>query len=96
MSYNYWIWDLLKRLDRKTAEVTFNPHLFDRSEYWNLELGKIEEAVRCGKVLASKCAKPGKICFRLYFSKKNVTYVVIALFHDDFIEVMTVWPKTGR
>ncbi len=83
-------------MNRKEAAVTFDLRLFDRSEYWNLELGKIEETVRCGKIFAEKCEKPGKLCFSRYFGKENVTYVVIALFHQNFIEVKTVWPRKGR
>ena len=43
-----WIGELTKKLDRRKAEITFDPHLFDRKEYWNLDLDKIEETVRTG------------------------------------------------
>ena len=91
-----WIEDLIKRLNRKKAKITFDPHLFDRKEYWNLDLDKIEETVRTGKIFEKKCEKPNKICFKRYFGKENITYTVIVRYHNDFIEVKTVWPKKGR
>ncbi len=96
MSYNYWIEDLLERVDRKQAEITFDPHLFDSTEHWNLELTKVEETVRAGKVFPSKSEAPGKLCFSRYFGKENLTYNVITIFHQNFIEVRTVWPRKGR
>lgn len=91
-----WIEDLVKKLNRKNAEITFDPHLFDRKEYWNLDLGKIEETVRTGKIFEKKCEKPNKICLKRYFGKENLTYTVIVRYHKNFIEVKTVWPKKGR
>ena len=91
-----WIEALMKELDRKKSEITFDPHVFDRKEYWNLEFDKIEETVRTGKIFESKCESPNKICFKRYYGKENVTYTVIARYHNDFIEVKTAWPKKGR
>ncbi len=91
-----WKEILAKNIGRKKAEITFDPHLFDRKEYWNLELDKIEETVRTGKIFDDKCEKPNKLCFRRYFGKENITYTVIVRYHDNFIEVKTAWPKKGR
>ena len=91
-----WREELAKQLDRKKAEITFDPHLFDRKEYWNLELDKIEETVRTGKIFDDKCEKPNKLCFKRYFGKKNTTYIVIVRYYNSFIEVKTAWPKKGR
>jgi len=91
-----WIEELMKKLDRKKAEITFDPHVFDRKEYWNLNLDKIEETVRTGKVFDNKCETPNKICFKRYYGKENITYTVIARYHNNFIEVKTAWPKKGR
>ncbi|MBU2639785.1 MAG: hypothetical protein KKG75_03725 [Nanoarchaeota archaeon] len=91
-----WIEDLEKQLNRKKAEITFDPHLFDRKKYWNLDLDKIEETVRTGKVFENKCEKPNKICFKRYFGKENITYIIIVRYHKNFIEVKTVWPTKGR
>jgi len=91
-----WIEGLMRQLNRKKAKITFDPHLFDRSEYWKLDLDKIEETVRTGNVFESKCAKPNKIYFKRYFGKENQTYTVIARYHKNFIEVKTAWPKKGR
>ena len=91
-----WIEELMSQLDRRKVEITFDPHLFDRADYWNLDLDKIEETVRTGTVFASKCTKPNKICFKRYFGKENLTYVIIVRYHKNFIEVKTAWPKKGR
>jgi hypothetical protein len=58
-----WKEELNKNLGRRKAEITFDPHLFDRKEYWNLELDKIEETVRGGKIFDEKCEQPNKLCF---------------------------------
>ncbi|MBI2667237.1 hypothetical protein HYX17_00530 [Candidatus Woesearchaeota archaeon] len=91
-----WIKLLEKRLDRKKAEITFDPHLFDRKEYWNLDLDRIEETARSGKVSENKCEKPNKLCLKRYFGKENITYTIIVRYHKNFIEVKTAWPKKGR
>jgi len=91
-----WIDDLTERLDRKRSEITFDPHLFDRKEYWNLDLTKVEETVKTGKIFYKKCEEPNKICFKRYFGKENVTYMVIVRYHENFIEVKTAWPQKGR
>lgn len=70
--------------------------IFDRKEYWNLDLDKIEEAVRTGKIFEKKCEMPNKICFKRYFGKENITYAVIVRYHKNFIEVKTAWSKKGR
>jgi len=91
-----WIQELTRKLDRRKAYITFDPHLFDRKEYWNLDLGKIEETVRTGRIFESKCEEPNKICFKRHFGKENATYTIIARYHNNFIEVKTAWPKKGR
>lgn len=91
-----WIRDIIQRLNRKRAQITFDPHLFDRVDYLDIELGKVEETVRTGKVFERKCEKPNKVCFKRYFGKENITYTIIVRYHENFIEVKTVWPKKGR
>ena len=91
-----WLQEALEKVDRKKAEITFNQHLFDRQGYWNLDLDKIEETVRTGKVLEKKCELPNKICFQKHFGKENITYIVIVRYYRNFIEVKTAWPKKGR
>lgn len=95
-NYNYWIEGLLAGFDRKAVEVTFAPHALDRKEYYNLDLDKVEEAVRAGRVKLDKCKEPDKLCFEMYFGKENMTYCVIAVFHNEFIEVKTIWQRKGR
>lgn len=91
-----WISDLTERLNRKKAEISFDQHLFDKKEYWNLDLDKVEETIRGGKIFEGKCKRFNKICFKRYFGKENITYTVIAVYHKNFIEVKTAWPKKGR
>ena len=88
--------ELAKRLNRKNVKITFSSHVFDRKEYWSLDLDKIEETVRTGKIFHNKCGMPNKICFQRYFGKENITYIVIVRYHNNFIEVKTAWPKKGR
>ena len=91
-----WIGELLAKLDRKAAEITFDPHAFDRKGYYNLDFDKVEEAVRTGKIKTEKCKELEKVCFERYFGKENLTYCVITIFHQEFIEVKTVWSRNGR
>ena len=91
-----WKKELMETLDRRKTEITFDPHLFDRKEYWNLDLNKVDETVRTGKVHDTKCEEPNKLCFAKYYGKENITYTVIARYHQDFIEVKTAWLKKGR
>ena len=65
-----WVEEVIKSLNRRHAEVTFDPHVFERKEYWNIDLDKIEETVRTGRIFENKCEKPNKICFARYFGKK--------------------------
>lgn len=91
-----WTEELEIGLDRKKAEITFDPHLFDRKEYWDLDLDKIEETVRTGKIFIEKCEEPNKLCLKRYFGKENITYTIIVRYHKNFIEVKTAWPTKGR
>lgn len=91
-----WFFELTEKLNRKKAAITFDPHLFDRQEYRNFDLDKIEETVRGGAVFEEKCEMPNKLCFQRYFGKDNLTYIVIVRYHQNFIEVKTAWLKKGR
>ena len=91
-----WIEGLVRRLNRKKAEITFDPHLFDRKEYWSLDIDKVEEAIRTGKIFEEKCELPNKLCIKRYFGKENITYTIIVRYHKNFIEVKTVWPTKGK
>lgn len=83
-------------LERKTAEITFDPHVFTRQWERHFDLGFVEETVRTGIIVEEKSCLPQKICFQKYHGKERQTYVVIALMHQDFIEVKTVWLTLGR
>ncbi|MBI2143671.1 hypothetical protein HYU17_00775 [Candidatus Woesearchaeota archaeon] len=66
-----WIEELLAKLNRKTAEITFDPHAFDRKEYYNLDFDKVEEAFRTGKIKTEKCKAPEKVCFERISERKT-------------------------
>ncbi len=91
-----WVEELEGKIDRRNAKITFNPHLFDRKDYWNLDLDKVEETVKTGRIFHEKCEEPNKICFKRYFGKENTTYTVIVRYHKELIEVKTIWPTKGR
>ena len=95
-SIKMWIEEWCSKVNRKTALIWFHPHIIDRSTYWQLEKEKIKQTVRDGKIVIDKCEEPNKICFAMYFGKENISYCVITRFHDEFIEVITAWPKIGR
>lgn len=83
-------------LNREIAEITFDPHVFIRQLERNFDLDFVEETIRTGDVEQEKSSPPGKICFKKYHGKERQTYYVIAFFHQEFIEVKTVWLTTGR
>ncbi len=91
-----WVDDLLKRISRKYVPITFDPHLIMRETHRNLNLDRIEETIRFGRIDYSRCEEPGKICFVRYFGKENTTYTVIANIKANFMEVKTSWKKKGR
>ncbi|HLC71159.1 MAG TPA: DUF4258 domain-containing protein [Candidatus Nanoarchaeia archaeon] len=82
--------------DRKTGEITFDPHVFTRQIDRNFDIDFVEETVRTGDVVEEKSSPPEKVCFRKYHGKERRTYYVITLFHSDFIEVKTVWLEQGH
>ncbi len=88
--------EITRKLDRTKAEITFDPHVFDRKDCRNLDLDKIEETARTGKIFEEKCEEPNKICFKRYYGKENVTYTIIVRYHNEFIEVKTAWTNKGR
>jgi len=91
-----WTEELLNGLNRRKARVTFDPHALDRAEYWNLDLEKVDDTVRTGSVVRGKSEKPNKLCFKKYYGKENITYIVMVRYYIYLIEVKTVWPKQGR
>src|SRR3989344_1626900 len=84
--YNSYINYILSGLDRKKAEIRYDPHALKRKDYWKLDLNKIREAIQEGKILQDKCEKPNKICFTRYYGKENITYVIIVRYHKEYIE----------
>jgi len=84
------------QLNRKEVEITFDPHLFHRVDYRNLDFDLVEETIRKGNVYPYKCEIPNKICFKKYFGKINQTYTVIVRYNNEFIEVKTAWNSNGK
>ena len=91
-----WIERLIKSLDRKKAKISFDSHALDRIGYWNLDFEKVKETVRVGSILMNKCERPNKVCFRNYFGKENLTYIIVVRYCKDFIRVKTIWSRKGR
>lgn len=87
---------MMERPDRKTAEITFDPHLLTRGLERDFDIDFVEETVRTGDIVEEKCESPGKVCFRKYHGKQRQTYTIIVLYHQDFIEVKTAWLTKGR
>lgn len=91
-----WKKEICKIQDRTKTDITFDPHVFDKTEYLNLDLDKVEETVRTGTIYEEKCEEPNKLCFKRFFGKENIMYTVIVRYHLDFIEVKTVWSSKGK
>ena len=83
-------------IDRRTAEITYDPHVFTRQVERNFDLDFVEETVRTGTFFPEKSELPAKACYQKYHGKEKVTYFVIALLRQNFIEVKTVWLSKGR
>jgi hypothetical protein len=93
ISYN-WINLLLLR--RKVISITYSAHAIERNEFWNLNLDKVEKTIRIGRIDYEKSKRPEKVCFKRYYGKENITYVVITRFYSEHIEVKTLWAIKGR
>ncbi len=78
-------------LNRKTAEITFDPHVFIRQLERHFDLDFVEETIRTGTIVDEKSQPPSKYCFKKHHGKERITYIVITIIHQDFIEVKTVW-----
>lgn len=91
-----WITKLLDEIDRKKIEITFHPHLFTRQLERNFDLDFVEETVRNGEVVESRCEAPYKLCFKKYHGKERKSYLVVTIIHKDFIEVKTTWLIQGK
>ena len=92
-SYN-WISFLLLR--RKIINITYSANAIERNECWGLDLDKVEETIRIGRIDYEKSERPEKACFKRYYGKENITYVVITKFYSEHIEVKTLWAIKGR
>lgn len=82
--------------DRKTAEVTFDPHVFTRQLERNFDLDFVEETVRTGTIHEEKSVLPQKWYLTKYHGKERKTYHVIVFIHQEFVEVKTVWLTLGK
>ena len=77
----------------REKEITFSLHFIKRWKTRDIEIEKVEETARTGRI-----TYPGrrKVTLERYFGKENETYCVVCLVNDDFIEVKTAWKREGR
>ncbi len=85
----------MKIAETNKKEISFNPHMFNRGSKRNLSLEKIIETIKTGNINNKKAKFPKKYITR-YFGKENITYFIIILEDEDFIEVITAWKKKGK
>lgn len=80
---------------RKTREkeITCSFHFIKRWKTRDIEIEKVEETARTGRIVYSGGRKA---ILERYFGKENETYCVVCFYENDFIEVMTVWNRNGR
>ncbi|RJQ21176.1 hypothetical protein C4580_02950 [Candidatus Woesearchaeota archaeon] len=81
---------------RKSAEITFDPHVFIRQGERHFDIDFVVLTVRTGSIVEEKSELPRKACFSRYHGKERKTYFVIVHIHQDFMEVKTVWLTKGR
>ena len=74
-------------------EITFHPHFVKRWKTRELDIDKVEDTVKTGKVFEKINCKRG---FRKYYGKENESYIVYVLVEKDFIEIQTAWKVKGR
>ena len=74
-------------------EIMFHPHFVKRWKTRDIDLGRVEDTARTGKIFERTGEKRG---FKKYYGKENETYIVIAMIEEDFIEVRTAWKTKGR
>lgn len=91
-----WVRNLLQKHDRKKVQISLSIHFVTRKLDRNLELDKVEETVRTGKIFKQKCRWPKKLCFARYYGKINRTYFVIVAFNKNKLEVVTAWENKGN
>ncbi len=75
--------------------ITYSQHLLDKMASRRLSLEKIEETIKTGKPDIKKSKSP-KLCLTRYYGKENISYYVVILENEDFIEVITTWKKKGK
>ena len=85
----------LQRSKRRNAVVHFHPHCEIRAAARNIDVDKIVETVRTGKLLRRKSRPPKKIAFKRFF-KEGHSYVVVAVAYPNSFQVRTVWKKKGK
>jgi hypothetical protein len=90
-----WLEKALKKYKRRKVFVHFHPHAEIRVQTRNVDVDKIVETVRKGKVFEEKCRRPDRVAFSLFF-KEGYTYLVIAKAFPNSMQVKTVWKKKGR
>lgn len=90
-----WVGRLLSIVDRKTAEIHFHPHAEANTKIRAIDVDKIVETVRSGKIIWHKCEYPDKIAFKRFFND-GWTYTAITKIYPDSIQVKTIWKEKGK
>ena len=91
-----WIRDELSRYDLKTVFIGFSDHALKDKNLMPEDIDKAVETVRTGKVIPEKSDPVRKnVCFKRYF-ENNITYIVIAGLHEEFMRIVTVIKGEGR
>ncbi|MFC1752561.1 DUF4258 domain-containing protein [Thermoproteota archaeon] len=74
-------------------QIIYHPHFVKRWRKRGINLDKVEETIKTGRVVDSY---RNKRVLERYFGKENQTYTVICLIEEDDIEVRTTWIRKGR
>ena len=90
-----WIRIALSTFHRREVIVHFHQHAEIKNFERNLDVDRIVETIRIGKVFERKCTYPDRIAFSCYF-KKGFTYIVIAKVFPNSLQVITSWKNKGR
>jgi len=88
---------LVSKYDRNEVEIVFNhPHFHQRENIRNLDIDKVIESIRKGKIDYKKSRYPNTVFFNKYYGKENTTYIVCVIIYRNFWEAKTAWKKSGR
>ena len=89
--------EVLKKLDRKKAEILFSEHAAKDKNLNREDVDNVVKTVQIGKVDEERSAiEKERICFKNYFDEKGVTYFAVVDYYPNFIKVVTIIKKKGK